>query len=89
MDPLLCQVAEVRAEANYTLWIRFEDGVEGRVCLSPLVGKGKFRAWLDEEAFREVSIDPRSNVLSWESGIELDADVLYYDLINKAKLAMH
>ena len=89
MDPLLCHVAEVRAEANYVLWLRFENGVEGRVHLGPLVGKGKFRAWLDEDAFQEVSIDPHGNMLSWESGIELDADVLYYDLINKAKLAVH
>lgn len=83
------QLTEVQAEANYTVWVRFDDGVEGRVYLGNLVGIGMFKAWLDEGCFGEVSIDPVANTLFWEGGIELDPEVLYQDLINKAKLAVH
>jgi hypothetical protein len=85
----LHQLAEVRAESNYTLWIRFEDGLEGRVYVGNLVGVGMFRLWSDEERFGEVSIDPIGSVLCWGEGVELDADVLYHHLANRAKVAMH
>ena len=85
----LHQLAEVRAEANYTLWVRFEDGLEGRVYVGDLVGLGMFRLWSDEDRFGDVAIDPIGSVLSWGEGVELDADVLYHHLTNRAKVAMH
>ena len=35
-------VTEVRAERNYTLWLRFDDGLEGHVYLGDLVGTPVF-----------------------------------------------
>lgn len=82
-------VTECRAEGNYMLWLRFDDGLEGHVYLGDLVATTMFRALSDEESFYRVAIDPVSNAVTWEGGINLDPDVLYRDLVSKAIAALH
>lgn len=82
------RVTACRAESNYTLWLRFEDGVEGRVYLGELVGIGVFKAWKDVGRFKQVWIDPVNDTVSWDDGIELDPEVFYQGLANKAKRTM-
>jgi len=40
---------EVKALANYRIWIRYADGSEGEVDLSHLAGKGIFELWEDDK----------------------------------------
>lgn len=87
--PSMHTVIDLRAECNYTLWLRFDDGLEGHVYLGDLVATRTFRALSDEERFFRVAIDPVSNVVTWEGGINLDPDVLYRDLVSKAVMALH
>jgi hypothetical protein len=82
-------VTELRAERNYTLWLRFEDGLEGRVYLGDFVGAQGLHALSDEEKFRRAHIDPVSNAVTWEGDIALDPDVLYRDVVSKACAALH
>lgn len=82
------RVTACRAGSNYTLWLRFEDGVEGWVYLGELVGIGVFKAWKDIWRFRQVSVDPVNETVSWDDGIEIDPEVLYQDLANKGKRTM-
>ena len=63
-------------KSNYCVWIRFDDGLEGVVDLSYLVGKGVFVAWKSEDFFNQVKIDPNTDTLCWGSEIDLDAYVL-------------
>ena len=87
--PSMHTVTECRAEGNYTLWLRFDDGLEGHVYLGDLVATKMFRALSDEESFYRVAIDPISNTVTWEGGINLDPEVLYRDLVSKAVAALH
>lgn len=82
-------VTELRAEGNYTLWLRFDDGLEGRVYLGEWVATKMYGALSDEETFFRVAIDPISNAVMWEGGINLDPDVLYRDLASKVEAALH
>lgn len=82
-------VTELRAEGNYTLWLRFDDGLEGHVYLGELVATNTYGALSDETRFCRVAIDPVSNAVTWEGGINLDPDVLYRDLMSKAEAALH
>jgi hypothetical protein len=38
---------EVKALANYRIWLRYDDGVQGEVDPSDLAGRGVFKAWSD------------------------------------------
>jgi hypothetical protein len=82
-------ITECRAERNYTLWIRFDDGLEGSVNLGDLVLTETYQAISDEETFSRVAIDPISNSVMWAGGIKLDPEVLYRDLASKTFAALH
>ncbi|HXF66390.1 MAG TPA: DUF2442 domain-containing protein [Burkholderiales bacterium] len=82
-------ILECRAEGNYTLWLRFDDGLEGRVYLGDLVATQSYGALTDEDIFSRVAIDPVSNAVTWSGGIKLDPEVLYRDLASKAQAALH
>jgi len=82
------RILSCSADDNYNLWLRFDDGVEGSVCLRDLVGIGIFDAWRDIKKFKQVSIHPDEFTVSWENGIDLDQAVLYDDIAGRARRAM-
>jgi hypothetical protein len=82
-------VTELRAEDNCTLWLRFDDGLEGHVYLGDLVEETAMEVLSDAALFRRVAFDPVSNVLTWSGGIRIDPDMLYRNLATKAGAALH
>jgi hypothetical protein len=87
--PSLHTVTEVRAEHNYTLWLRFDDGLEGHVYLGDLVVTHTFGTLSDEERFRQAAIDPVSNAITWDGDLALDPDALYRDVVSQVQAALH
>ncbi|MGQ0652516.1 MAG: DUF2442 domain-containing protein [Betaproteobacteria bacterium] len=61
------------AGEDYSVWLLFDDGVTGVVCLRNLVD-------LDRNAFRAVRVDDLAGSLAWPAGIRLDAELLYNDI---------
>jgi len=82
-------VTDLRAECNYTLWLRFDDGLEGHVYLGDLVATQSYGMLSDQEKFSRAAIDPVSNTVTWEGEITLDPDALYRDVASKAVAALH
>ena len=75
------RIVAVQPLAQYRVWIRFSDDIEGEVDLSDLVGKGVFALWNDPAQFAKVSIDPQSHTLMWPGGIDICPDTLYQDVM--------
>lgn len=75
------KIVDCRPLPHYRVWIRFDDGLEGEVDLSHLVGKGVFEAWKSVEFFNQVRGDPKSDTLAWGDDIDLDAYVLREKII--------
>jgi len=75
------RIVAVQPLAQYRVWVRFSDGVEGEVNLSELVGKGVFALWNDPAQFAKVPIDPQSHTLIWPGGIDICPDTLYQDIM--------
>jgi len=83
------KLTEFRADGNYSLWLRFDDGLEGSVFLGNLLEIGAFKLWRDQDQFRRVAIDPAAMTLVWDGGIELDSAVLYRDLQQRKAASGH
>ena len=45
------KIVDCKPKPNYHVWIQFDDGLEGEVDLSYLVGEGVFEAWKSVEFF--------------------------------------
>lgn len=74
---------EVRALANFRIWLRYDDGTQGEVDLSNLAGRGVFAAWHDPAVFSAVRVAPYGAV-EWGSDIDLCPDALYMQLTGQS-----
>ena len=77
------RVTACKAQGDYRLWLRFDDGLEGSVFLGNLLEIGAFQLWRDVREFAKVSVDPETATVTWEGGIRLDPDILYQDLMTR------
>ncbi len=76
----MSRIVEAKSLDNYRLHLKFEDGVEGTVDLSEMVGRGVFSAWSDPDFFARVTVDPETQTVAWPGGIDLCPDQLYHDV---------
>jgi len=83
MELKRAKITACKHKPNYRVWIRFDDGLEGEVDLSDLVGKGIFEAWKSVDFFNQVRVDPKTNTLAWGDDIDLDPYVLREKIANK------
>ena len=70
--------AEVRAMADYRLWVRFNDGLQGTVAMSGLVhssSAGSFAALRDESIFLQVALN--YGAVCWPGEIDLAPDAMH------------
>ena len=76
------RLTAVAPRADSRIWLRFSDGAAGEVDLSPLVGKGVFRAWADPSFFQSVCLE--DGVVTWGGELSLCSDALYLQLTGKS-----
>lgn len=74
---------EVKALDGYRLWIRYEDGSEGEVDLSHLVGRGVFTLWEDEAKWKNVRL-AEDGAIHWSEEVGLCPDATYMKLTGKS-----
>jgi len=75
------KVQEVRYIADYTISIKFDDGISGTIQLNDLVQKGIFKVLQDKNQFDKVYTNGYS--IAWSDELEIDATKIYSDLTGK------
>lgn len=79
-------VTHARVIANYRLWVRFNDGVEGEVDLAGLVMSDQrpiVAALRVPEAFCCVSVE--HDTVVWQNGFDLAPEYLRANLRNEVR----
>ena len=71
-------VVEVRPEPDYCLFVRFQDGSNGRVRLAPADLTGVLEPLRGREFFEKVFID--SGAVAWPGEIDLAPDAMYEEV---------
>ncbi len=71
-------VVEVRPEPDYRLFVRFADGVSGRVRISPEKMTGVLAPLRDRSFFEKVFID--QGAVAWPGEIEVAPDAMYEEV---------
>ena len=75
------KVREVKYIADYTISIKFDDGINGTIQLSDLVQKGIFKLLQDKSEFAKVYTNGYS--IAWSNELEIDATTIYAELTGK------
>jgi Protein of unknown function (DUF2442) len=76
------RITDFQVRDDHRIWLRFDDGVEGIVNLSRLVGQGVFAAWRDYDFFKQAFLAGHG-ALAWPGDIDLCPDALYLEVTGK------
>jgi hypothetical protein len=79
----LFDVVAARPLENRCLFLRFEDGLEGTVCLDNLITNygGVFAPLLDESFFRQMAVNTELGTVAWPNGADICPSTLYENVI--------
>lgn len=73
---MLAHVVEARHVAGHTLWLRFDDGVEGEIDLSPEIHGEVFEPLKEVDYFREFQVHPELRTIVWPNGADFAPEFL-------------
>jgi hypothetical protein len=73
---MIPRIVEAHYIAGFRVWIRFNDGVEGDVDLSPELTGPIFAPLRNVEEFRRVTLHPELRTLVWPNGADLAPEFL-------------
>jgi hypothetical protein len=73
-------VVEARYVRDHTIWLRFEDGVQGEVDLSGELRGPVFKPLREPEYFRRFAVSPDLGTISWPNGADFAPEFLYAKL---------
>ena len=76
---MIAKPLSVKALNNYSIFVRFADGMQGTVSLEHLAHKGVFRAWDENNLFTCVHID-ECGAIAWNEDIDICPDNVYLQL---------
>src|ERR1700733_8364802 len=77
-------IVEVKPEPDYRLFVRFKDGLAGRVQLRPEELTGALAPLLDAVFFEQVFID--CGAVAWPGEIDLAPDAMYEEIASQGRL---
>jgi hypothetical protein len=82
MEENLPILKEVKPLNDFSLYVKFSDGMEGKVDLSEFAGKGVFALWNDYSQFEKVSIGSGGELV-WSDEVDMDGLGIYLRLTGK------
>ena len=74
---MLPRVTNARYINKYTIWIKFEDGVEGEVNLEDELWGPIFEPLRDLQTFRSFRVHPELHTIVWENGADFSPEFLH------------
>jgi len=78
-------VVEVKPESDYRLFVRFKDGLAGRVQLRREELTGALAPLLDKQFFEQVFAD--HGAVAWPGEIDLAPDAMYAEVASQSQVA--
>ena len=74
---MILHVRDATYRHDYVIWLRFNDGAEGKVDLRDDLSGEVFEPLKDLGQFRRFRVDPEMQTLVWDNGADLAPEFLY------------
>lgn len=71
------RLVEARHVAQYAVWLRFSDGVEGEIDLRGELHGPVFEPLKDVDAFKMFILHPELHTLVWPNGADFSPEFLH------------
>lgn len=80
VNVMILHVKEAKYLHDYVIWLRFNDGIEGKIDLSKELEGEVFGPLKDLQKFKSFKIDPILETIVWENGADLAPEFLYENI---------
>ena len=77
MSHPIYRVQAVEVVAPFTLKLRFDDGAERTIDLSPVLAGDRYGPLRDSALFNQVRLDPEVHTVVWANGADFDPSTLH------------
>jgi hypothetical protein len=74
---MMIRVIECRYISGYTVWLRFSDGLEGKINLEKELEGEVFEPLRDLEVFRSLTLHPDLHTIVWPNGADFAPEFLH------------
>ena len=74
------KLKEAKYISAYTIWLRFEDGLEGEVDLESELWGEVFEPIKDQEEFKAFQLNSELNTIAWPCGADFAPEFLYQSI---------
>jgi hypothetical protein len=74
---MIPRIVEARHVDGYTIWLRFNDGVQGEVDLKDELWGPVFEPLKDLNRFRRFSVHPELHTIVWDNGADFSPEFLH------------
>lgn len=81
----MLHIKSVKYVSDYTLWVAFDDGSEGRVDLQGQLHGPVFDPLKDKAYFSRVFVDPELATVVWPNGADLAPEFVKALCLQQAK----
>ncbi len=78
---MLTKITAARYLQGHSVWLRFNDGLEGTVNLSQDLSGEVFEPLRDEAFFAQVELHPEFHTLAWPNGADFAPEFLREKLL--------
>ena len=73
---MIPRVIEARHTADYRVWLRFYDGLEGEIDLATEIWGEVFEPVRDREYFARVAVNSETGTIAWPNGADFAPEFL-------------
>ena len=77
---MLPRLKEAKYRSDYRVWLKFADGVEGKIDLEAELWGDMFQPLTDKLRFAEVALDAELRTIMWPNGADFTPEFLYQAL---------
>ncbi|MEI8295043.1 MAG: DUF2442 domain-containing protein [Alphaproteobacteria bacterium] len=80
---MFIHVQDAHYVKNFTVWVSFDDGIEGTINLKDFLKGQIFEPLQDVKVFKEVFYDPTTGTICWPNGADFAPEFLRKHIVLK------
>lgn len=77
---MILHIKEAKYLHDYTIWLRFNDGIEGEINLEKELEGEVFGPLKDIKKFKSFKVDPTLGTIVWKNGADFAPEYLHDNL---------
>jgi len=76
----MAELIEVKALKDQKIYLKYSNGLEGIYSLAKVMQKEEYKFLNDEKVFKKVTVDKKTNDVTWGNGVLLCKNAIYKQL---------